>query len=113
MFVLRVGGHARVRRLSSRRTTWSASSKHSQNWKSPAVFLLDAGLNLNARGFRNLCEAEARVGFLKSIKFWCEIYPTLVRDEHLEFLAAIGPSYLGRRLAVARSRGSQGPRASV
>jgi radical SAM superfamily enzyme YgiQ (UPF0313 family) len=61
----------------------------------PAVFLLDAGLNLNARGFRNLCEAEARVGFLKSIKFWCEIYPTLLRDEHIEFLTAIGPSYLG------------------
>lgn len=63
--------------------------------EAPAVFLLDAGLNLNARGFRNLCAAEARVGFLKSIKFWCEIYPTLVKDEHLEFLAAIGPSYLG------------------
>ena len=63
--------------------------------EAPAVFLLDAGLNLNARGFRNLCAAEAQVGFLKSIKFWCEIYPTLVKDEHLDFLAAIGPSYLG------------------
>jgi len=63
--------------------------------KVPAVFLLDAGLNLNARGFRNLCEAEARVGFLKSTEFWCEIYPTLVRDEHLEFLGAIGPTWLG------------------
>ena len=61
----------------------------------PAVFLLDAGLNLNTRGFRNLCTAEAQVGFLRTTNFWCEIYPTFVRDEHLEFLASIGPSYLG------------------
>lgn len=61
----------------------------------PAVFLVDAGLNLNAAGFRNLGQAEARVGFLKTTNFWCEVYPTFVRDEHLEFLSAIGPSYLG------------------
>lgn len=61
----------------------------------PAVFLLDAGLNLNAQGFRNLVAAEARVGALRSTKFWAEIYPTLVRDEHLEFLSRVGTSYLG------------------
>jgi len=61
----------------------------------PAVFLLDAGLNLNAQGFRNLVAADARVGMLRSTKFWAEIYPTLVRDEHLEFLSRVGPSYLG------------------
>jgi radical SAM superfamily enzyme YgiQ (UPF0313 family) len=60
-----------------------------------AVFLLDAGLNLNAQGFRNLVEAEARVGALRSRMFWAEIYPTLVRDEHLEFLSRVGTSYLG------------------
>ena len=63
--------------------------------RSPAVFLLDAGLNLNAQGFRNLVEAESRVGALRSTKFWAEIYPTLVRDEHLEFLSRVGTSYLG------------------
>ena len=61
----------------------------------PAVFLLDAGLNLNAQGFRNLVAADARVGMLRSTKFWAEIYPTLVRDEHLEFLSRVGTSYLG------------------
>jgi len=61
----------------------------------PAVFLLDAGLNLNAQGFRNLVAADARVGMLRSTKFWAEIYPTLVRDEHLEFLSRVGASYLG------------------
>ena len=35
------------------------------------------------------------MGFLKSADFWCEIYPTFVRDEHPEFLGSIGPSYLG------------------
>ncbi len=61
----------------------------------PSVFLLDAGLNLNARGFRNLLEAESRVGFLKSTSFWAEIYPTHIQDEHLEFLSRVGTSYLG------------------
>ena len=61
----------------------------------PAVFLLDAGLNLNAQGFRNLVAADARVGMLRSTKFWAEIYPTLVRDEHLAFLSRVGASYLG------------------
>lgn len=60
-----------------------------------AVFLLDAGLNLNAKGFRNLMAAEARVGFLHSTTFWAEIYPTLVKQEHLEFLSRVGTSYLG------------------
>ena len=60
-----------------------------------AVFLVDAGLNLNAQGFKNLCEAERNVQFLKNVNFWCEIYPSHVREEHLEFLSNIGPSYLG------------------
>lgn len=62
---------------------------------SPSVFLLDAGLNLNAKGFRNLLAAEARVGFLKSSLFWAEIYPTHIQEEHLEFLSRVGTSYLG------------------
>jgi radical SAM superfamily enzyme YgiQ (UPF0313 family) len=61
----------------------------------PSVFLLDAGLNLNAKGFRNLLAAESRVGFLKSSLFWAEIYPTHVNDEHLQFLSQVGTSYLG------------------
>lgn len=60
-----------------------------------AVFLLDAGLNLNAQGFRNLMAAEERVGLLRKTMFWAEIYPTLVRDEHLEFLSRVATSYLG------------------
>lgn len=60
-----------------------------------AVFLVDAGLNLNHRAFRNLREAEARVGFLKHVGFWSEIYPSLIREEHLEFLASVRAGYLG------------------
>jgi radical SAM superfamily enzyme YgiQ (UPF0313 family) len=62
---------------------------------SPSVFLLDAGLNLNAKGFRNLLAAESRVGFLKSSLFWAEIYPTHIQEEHMEFLSKVGTSYLG------------------
>jgi radical SAM superfamily enzyme YgiQ (UPF0313 family) len=61
----------------------------------PAVFLLDAGLNLNMRAFRNLREANRRNGFLKKTLFWAEIYPSIIRDEHFEFLREIGPTYLG------------------
>lgn len=63
--------------------------------RAPAVFLLDAGLNLNARAFRNLREANSRSGFLRDALFWAEIYPSVVRDEHLEFLGEVGSSYLG------------------
>lgn len=63
--------------------------------RAPAVFLLDAGLNLNLRAFRNLREANQRTGFLKKSLFWAEVYPSVVRDEHFEFLNEIGPAYLG------------------
>jgi len=63
--------------------------------RASAVFLVDAGLNLNPRAFRNLREAEARVGFLKTVGFWSEIYPSLIREEHLEFLSSVKAGYLG------------------
>jgi radical SAM superfamily enzyme YgiQ (UPF0313 family) len=66
-----------------------------QRQRAKAVFLLDAGLNLNAKGFRNLLDAEAQVGVLRNATFWAEIYPTHVKDEHLEFLSRVGTSYLG------------------
>jgi radical SAM superfamily enzyme YgiQ (UPF0313 family) len=61
----------------------------------PALFLLDAGLNLNMRAFRNLRDAVRQTGTLRQTQFWAEIYPSAVRDEHLDFLREIGPAYLG------------------
>ena len=63
--------------------------------EAPAVFLLDAGLNLNAAAFRNLAAANARTNHLKNSIFWAEIYPSTIRDKHLEFLDNIGTAYLG------------------
>lgn len=63
--------------------------------RAPAVFLLDAGLNLNIQGFRNLRAAHHATGFLRDTKLWAEIYPSVIRDEHLAFLSEIGPTYLG------------------
>lgn len=63
--------------------------------EAPAVFLLDAGLNLNARGFRNLAAAHAREGFLSDTLFWAEIYPTIIKPDHLDFLRSVGTAYLG------------------
>jgi len=50
------------------------------------ICLVDAGLNLNARSFRNLVEAEARTGFFKGRYLDTEIYPNVLKPEHLEFL---------------------------
>jgi len=63
--------------------------------RAPAVFLVDAGLNLNHRAFRNLKQAADRTGLLRSVGFWCEIYPSRMRDEHIEFLSSVQASYLG------------------
>jgi radical SAM superfamily enzyme YgiQ (UPF0313 family) len=60
-----------------------------------AVFLLDAGLNLNMRAFHNLRQAAQETGMLRDTLFWAEIYPSAVREEHLDFLREIGPVYLG------------------
>lgn len=60
-----------------------------------AMFLLDAGLNLNIRAFRNLRQAATETGVLKSMALWAEIYPVAIRDEHLEFIKEVGPSWLG------------------
>lgn len=66
-----------------------------QRHRATAVFLVDAGLNLNHQAFRNLREAESRVGFLKQVSFWSEIYPSLIKEEHLEFLSSVRSAYLG------------------
>ena len=61
-----------------------------------SVFLVDAGLNLNTKAFRNLQEAEQEVKFLRECSgIWAEIYPTNVRDEHLQFLQDVNIGYLG------------------
>jgi len=60
-----------------------------------AVFLLDAGLNLNMRAFRNLRQAADETGALKDVLFWAEVYPSAIRAEHLDFLSEVGPAYLG------------------
>ena len=61
-----------------------------------SVFVVDAGLNLNAKAFSHLQEAEQEVGYLKECAgIWAEIYPTNIRDDHLTFLDTINVGYLG------------------
>ncbi len=52
-----------------------------------AFQLVDAGLNLNKRAFQNFARVEAELGFFKEAKLYACIYPSIVTDEHLEFLA--------------------------
>ena len=51
------------------------------------VAIVDAGLNLNKRAFRNLVEAEARTGALAGRYLDLGVYPSLLTDEHVEFIS--------------------------
>lgn len=48
------------------------------------VYVLDAGFNLSPRAFRNLVEAERQEQVLARCQVLGHIYPTHIRDEHLE-----------------------------
>lgn len=58
-------------------------------------FLVDAALNLNNKAFKNLAAAERETRFFRDFHFSCEIYPTHLKDEHLEFLSEINVHHLG------------------
>jgi radical SAM superfamily enzyme YgiQ (UPF0313 family) len=51
------------------------------------IYVLDAGFNLSSRAFRNVVEAERQVGLLSRCQVLGHIYPTFLKDEHLEFFA--------------------------
>jgi radical SAM superfamily enzyme YgiQ (UPF0313 family) len=72
--------------------------------EAPAIFLLDSGLNLNAKAFRNFREAAEETGVMKEVQLWAEIYPSSIRQEHLDFLQEIGPTYLGVGMQSADER---------
>ena len=49
--------------------------------------LVDAGLNLNSKAFRNFANAEADIGLFRETRLYGSVYPSIVNDEHLEFLS--------------------------
>lgn len=53
------------------------------------ALLVDAGLNLNIRAFRNLAAAEREVRVLRDVGLHFEVYPSQLTDEHLAFLSEI------------------------
>lgn len=59
------------------------------------VFLIDAGLNLNAKAFRNLAAAEKEVGILRSQPVHTECYPSHLNEAQLEFLSDISIASIG------------------
>jgi radical SAM superfamily enzyme YgiQ (UPF0313 family) len=58
-------------------------------------FLVDAALNLNLPAFRNLAAAEEEAGFFRQTPLLCEVYPTLLKEEHLEFLERCRDVHVG------------------
>lgn len=66
-----------------------------RSMKALDVFLVSAGLNLNPIAFRNLVAAEERVGVLRELHFHCELYPTLLKDEHVAFLESVQADNIG------------------
>ena len=59
------------------------------------AFVVDAAPNLNARAFRNLRAAEEQVGFFKEAPLTCELYPTHIRQDLLDFLASCRVHHVG------------------
>jgi len=57
--------------------------------------LVDAGLNLNPHGFRNLMKAAEQSRFFQDKYLISEVYPAKVKDEHLEFLSMVGTPLVG------------------
>jgi len=57
--------------------------------KAEGAILVDAALNLNAAAFRNLAAAEAEAGFFAEATLLCELYPSKLKDEHLDFLSGL------------------------
>lgn len=55
----------------------------------PTVNLVDSGINLNSRAFRNLVAAEREAGYLREHRLFASVYPTELGDEHLAFLGSI------------------------
>lgn len=59
------------------------------------IFLIDAGLNLNAKAFRNLAAAEKEVGILRSQPVHTECYPSHLNEAQLQFLSDISIASIG------------------
>jgi radical SAM superfamily enzyme YgiQ (UPF0313 family) len=59
------------------------------------ALLVDAGLNLNQHAFRHLQAAAEKTGFFRERRLICEVYPAKVRQEHIDFLAAVGRPLVG------------------
>ncbi|RLB51472.1 MAG: B12-binding domain-containing radical SAM protein [Deltaproteobacteria bacterium] len=59
-----------------------------------SVNVLDAALNLSSRAFRNLVEAEREVQVLRDRQVLGHIYPTYLKEEHLELLSTFGKAEL-------------------
>lgn len=51
------------------------------------AYMVDAGLNLNAAAFRNLKDADDEVGYFSGRTLVTEVYPSMLREAHLELLA--------------------------
>jgi len=61
----------------------------------PGIFHLDAGLNLNARGFREFSAAAQETGFFDEILLFSHVYPSSIKDEHMKFLASCSMPVIG------------------
>jgi radical SAM superfamily enzyme YgiQ (UPF0313 family) len=59
------------------------------------AFSIDAALNLNARAFRNLKSAVEQTGLFREIDFHCELYPSHLTDEHIDFLSGMRQAEVG------------------
>jgi hypothetical protein len=62
---------------------------------SPGIFQLDAGLNLNAKGFKEFAAAAEETGFFKEKMLFGHVYPSRLKEEHMNFLSSCSVPVIG------------------
>ena len=61
----------------------------------PGIFQLDAGLNLNAKAFREFKAAADETGFFKQKMLFGHVYPSRLKEEHMDFLSSCSVPVIG------------------
>jgi len=61
----------------------------------PGIFQLDAGLNLNAKGFKEFAAAAEETEFFRQKMLFAHVYPSKLKEEHMTFLRSCSTPVIG------------------
>ena len=59
------------------------------------ALMVDAGLNLNERAFKELAKASEATGYFRNKRLICEVYPAKIQKHHMDFMSQVGEPLIG------------------